>query len=66
MHQQAVLSMLNLACSWPSVWSNSRCVLQFYEVDLPHASITKQKLVDRVLPDTAKVLILLPGNLFAA
>lgn len=37
-------------------------MLQFYEVDLPHASITKQKLVDKVLPDTAKVLLLPLGN----
>lgn len=37
-------------------------MLQFYEVDLPHASVTKQKLVDKVLPDTAKVLVLLSGN----
>lgn len=30
-------------------------MLQFYEIDLPHASAIKQKLVDKVLPDAAKV-----------
>ncbi len=29
--------------------------MQFYEIDLPHASIIKQKLVQKVLPDTDKV-----------
>ncbi|KAL0046877.1 hypothetical protein WJX82_000624 [Trebouxia sp. C0006] len=28
--------------------------MQFYEIDLPHASIIKQKLVQKVLPDTDK------------
>ncbi|DBB00977.1 TPA: hypothetical protein ACH3X1_000884 [Trebouxia sp. C0004] len=28
--------------------------LQFYEIDLPHASTIKQKLVQKVLPDTKK------------
>lgn len=29
--------------------------MQFYEIDLPHASTIKQKLVQKVLPDTNKV-----------
>lgn len=29
--------------------------MQFYEIDLPHASAIKQKLVQKVLPDTKKV-----------
>ena len=29
--------------------------LQFYELDLPQASVIKQRLVDRVLPDATKV-----------
>ena len=29
--------------------------MQFYEIDLPHASAIKQKLVQKVLPDTNKV-----------
>ena len=29
--------------------------MQFYEIDLPHASTIKQKLVQKVLPDTTKV-----------
>ncbi len=30
-------------------------IVQFYEIDLPHASAIKQKLVQKVLPDTNKV-----------
>ena len=30
-------------------------VVQFYEIDLPHASIIKQSLVQNVLPDAVKV-----------
>ena len=30
-------------------------VVQFYEIDLPHASIIKQSLVQKVLPDAVKV-----------
>ena len=40
------------------------CVPQFFEIDLPHASITKQKLVTRVLPDAAKVLFFCHRELF--
>ena len=29
--------------------------MQFYEIDLPHASTIKQKLVQKVLPDTNEV-----------
>lgn len=29
--------------------------LQFFELDLPHASATKQQLVQKVLPDAKKV-----------
>ena len=29
--------------------------MQFYEIDLPHASAVKQKLVQKVLPDAKKV-----------
>lgn len=64
-HQQAVLAMPKSGVQWAvlllSLFLLKQwlvCVLQFYEVDLPHASITKQKLVDKVLPDTAKVPVL--------
>lgn len=50
-----------LDCNLKNCQSNSRCVLQFYEIDLPQASATKQKLVDRALPDAAKVFVLLPS-----
>ena len=29
--------------------------MQFYEIDLPHASAIKQRLVQKVLPDVVKV-----------
>lgn len=44
----------------PSVLMRVCLIMQFYEVDLPHASNIKQKLVQKVLPDTDKVSQVVP------
>ncbi|KAL3147589.1 hypothetical protein ABBQ38_014642 [Trebouxia sp. C0009 RCD-2024] len=38
----------------PAISSLPELTPKIYEIDLPHASTTKQKLVDKVLPDAAK------------
>ncbi|KAL3147587.1 hypothetical protein ABBQ38_014640 [Trebouxia sp. C0009 RCD-2024] len=53
--QQGITQVVIIAAGFDSrAYRLHTSGLKFYEIDLPHASIIKQKLVDKVLPDAAK------------
>lgn len=57
------LAMCTLALCGCKVCKKLEHGLQFFELDLPHASATKQQLVEKVLPNAQKVTIPSPPPL---